>query len=70
MNTISKIIITVISIFIAGIIIGAFSGGHGGRAPGMINLIVFGGLFFGLRAMWKGDKKDKNDKKDDDSFLQ
>lgn len=43
----------------------------GGHVPGIVGLILFGGLFGGLKAMWKdGKKKDKNEDNNNNSILQ
>mgnify|MGYP006924665271 CR=1 FL=1 len=71
MNKLSKIIISVVAFLIVFVIFGALAGAasaNGGHVSGIIGIILFGGLYFGLRAMWKGKKKD-DDKKDDDTTI-
>ena len=67
MNKLTKVLISVIAVFVvllvATILAGAASeAGH--HMPGIIGIILFAGLYGGLKAMWKGDKKSKDEKKD------
>lgn len=74
MNKTSKIIISVIAVFVVFIIFAAMAGAAsdaGGHVPGIIGLILFGGLYGGLKAMWNENKKnDEQNNDNDNSILQ
>jgi hypothetical protein len=74
MNKTAKIIISVVAVFVVLMIFAAMAGAAsdaGGHVPGIIGLILFGGLYGGLKAMWKDDKKKGEDDKDkNNSILQ
>ena len=63
----SKIIVTigaiVLFLFLFGILI-ASQKGSGNSNPGIIGLILFGGLIAGLKSIWK---KSESTSKDDDN---
>lgn len=70
MNKMTKILVT-IGLTVLFIILFAAIGGaasDAGRTPGILGLIVLGGYIGGLRAVWKSDKKDDDNK--DNSVLQ
>lgn len=72
MNKLTKVIITVAAIFVALLLFGlatAAAAENGGHTPGIIGLIIFGGVVGGLKALWKGDKKDGSNN-EDNSILQ
>lgn len=70
MDKTAKIFITIVSIvvvlFIYIVLVGV-SSESGGHVPGLVGLILFGGLYFGLKAMWK---KNKDNNSDESSLLQ
>lgn len=70
MNKPSKILVTVVAVFlflfIYGAIVGAMSAA--GKTPGILGLIVFGGLIGALKAIWKENKKEDED--NNNSILQ
>ena len=69
MNKFAKLLITVVAVFVVIMIFAVMAGvasDNGGHVPGIIGLILFGGLYFGLKAMWK-DSPEKNKDKDDNS---
>lgn len=69
MNKASKIIVTIIVIFIFFLIFGIIVGSRGDAGhstPGIFGIIVFAGLYGAIRAIWK--KKKDND--DENSVLQ
>ena len=71
MNKTSKVIITIIAIVLVLVIfvgLSASMSDSGGNVPGIIGLILFGGLYFGLKAMWKDENKDND--KNNNSLLQ
>ena len=74
MNKTAKIIISVVAVFVVFIIFAAMAGAasdSGGHVPGIIGLILFCGLYGGLKAMWKeGKKDDKNNNENNNSILQ
>lgn len=73
MNKTAKIIISVVAVFVVIMIFAAMAGAAsdaGGHVPGIIGLILFGGLYGGLKTMWKDGKKKENDNDNDNSILQ
>lgn len=72
MNKTAKIIISVVAVFVVFMIFAAMAGAAsdaGGHVPGIIGLILFGGLYGGLKAMWKEDKKKDDDNKDNNNSI-
>lgn len=70
MDKTAKIIISIIAVAAVLVVFVALAGvmsESGGHVPGIIGLILFGSLYYGLKAMWK---KDKNNNKDESSLLQ
>ena len=70
MNKTSKIVISVLASFVVLMIyalLAAATSASGGHVPGLIGLILFGGLYYGLKAMWKDGKKDDNNNNSDNS---
>ena len=74
MNRTAKIIISVVAVFVVFVFFTAMAGAAsdaGGHVPGIIGLILFGGLYGGLKAMWKEEKKkDEDGNKNNNSILQ
>ena len=70
MNKLSKILVTIIVVFLFFIVFGAIAGvmSEAGRTPGILGLIVFGALIGALRAIWKKPKNEDNN--DNSSILQ
>jgi hypothetical protein len=72
MNKVAKIIISVVAVFVVLLIFGAMAGAAsdaGGHVPGIIGIILFGGLFYGLKAMWKEGKQDDDHKDDNNNTI-
>jgi quinol-cytochrome oxidoreductase complex cytochrome b subunit len=61
---VSKILVTIIAIAIFivlfAVVVGV-RGDNGNSTPGIIGLILFAGLFFALKAVWKKNDKDNHD---------
>ena len=73
MDKFTKIIISIVAAFVVIMIFAAMSGAAsdtGGHVPGIVGIILFGGLYYGLKAMWKEDKKDNDNKDNNNSILQ
>ncbi len=68
MSNTSKVLVTVLVVFLFIAIFGAIVGvrsDNGSTGPGIFGLIVFAGLIGALRAIWKS--KPNNDKDDTDT---
>jgi membrane associated rhomboid family serine protease len=71
MNILSKVIVSIIASLIVFVIFGLLAGiasSNGGHISGIIGLILLGGLFFGLKAIWKKPQNKEN--KNNTSILQ
>ena len=70
MNKFSKILVTVVVVFLFFLIYGAIAGAmsDAGKTPGVLGLIAFGGLIGALKAIWK--KSEKEDEDSNNSILQ
>ena len=58
MSKSAKILVTIGVVFLFIIVFGVIAGAmsNAGRTPGILGLIVFGGLIGALRAIWKKPK--------------
>ena len=74
MSKLSKILVTIVVIVLfLGIftILSGVASSSGGHVPGVIGLIIFGGMFGAIRAIWKKNKpnEDNNDNKNNESGM-
>lgn len=60
----ATLVVLLVFIILFSIVVGVRTDA-GGSTPGFIGLILFVAVVFGIRAIWKSEKKE--DKKDDDS---
>ncbi|MBQ8424310.1 MAG: hypothetical protein IJY36_08685 [Coprobacter sp.] len=70
MKNISKVLVTIVVIFVFLLLYVPIVGSSSSGRPGLIGLILFVGLIGGIRAIWKSSTKDKSSNDKDDSILQ
>ncbi|GGC83078.1 hypothetical protein GCM10011508_08020 [Flavobacterium lutivivi] len=63
MKNSSKILATIVAVFVFMILSAALQAGSGpgGRPPGILGIIFLGGLIAAIRAIWKKPKNDSSD---------
>lgn len=67
MNKLAKVLVTIGVIFVFFLLFAALVGGReasGHKTPGFLGLILFAVVYYGVRAIWKNEKKDNNDDND------
>ena len=62
MSKTSKILSTIVVVFVFIILFGGIVGASNSKGGGVIGLIFFAALIGGLRAIWKSKKENGNDK--------
>lgn len=73
MGDFAKVLVTVGVIFVFFILFAAVVGSRqdsGHSTPGILGLILFGAVYGAIRAVWKQDKKDKDDDNTHSPILQ
>lgn len=72
MNKLAKIIVTIVVLLVFFLLFGAVVGNRsasGQQTQGLFGLILFAAVIFSIRAIWKSEKNNDNDK-DNGSILQ